>query len=118
MLKLRASYGKVGNDKLGNNRFLYIDNITMGGGTLGSLGNGQGVSAGLLGNPNLSWEIAKKQNYGFDLQLWSELNLTFDYFIENREDILIDRKSVPMIQGTPLGQYSQNEHGQSQKPGL
>ena len=118
MLKLRASYGKVGNDKLGNNRFLYIDNITMGGGTLGSLGNGQGVSAGLLGNHNLSWEIAKKQNYGFDLQLWSELNLTFDYFIENREDILIDRKSVPMIQGTPLANIPKMNMGKVKNQGF
>lgn len=118
MLKLRASYGKVGNDKLGNNRFLYIDNITMEGGTLGSLGNGQGVSAGLLGNPNLSWEIAKKQNYGFDLQLWSELNLTFDYFIENREDILIDRKSVPMIQGTPLANIPKMNMGKVRNQGF
>ena len=118
MLKLRASYGKVGNDKLGGNRFLYIDNITMGGGTLGSLGNGQGVSTGLLGNPNLSWEIAKKQNYGFDLQLWSELNLTFDYFIENREDILIDRKSVPMIQGTPLANIPKMNMGKVRNQGF
>ena len=39
-LKLRASYGKVGNDKLGNLRFLYLDNIQMGAGPLGSLGLG------------------------------------------------------------------------------
>lgn len=102
-LKLRASYGKVGNDQMGSARFLYQDNITMGGGPLGSLGLGQGVNQGLLGNPNLSWEVAKKQNYGLDLQVINDLSLTFDYFVENRSDILISRGTVPEFQGVPLG---------------
>src|SRR5690606_26585325 len=71
-LKLRASYGKVGNDKIGDHRFLYLDNITVGGGPLGSLGGG--INQGLLANPNIGWEIATKQNYGVDLQLLNNLN--------------------------------------------
>lgn len=102
-LKLRASYGKVGNDKIGTARFLYQSNITMGGGPLGSLGFGQGVNQGLLGNPDISWEVAKKQNYGVDLQLINDLNLSFDYFLENRSQILISRGTVPEFQGVPLG---------------
>lgn len=102
-LKLRASYGKVGNDKMGSARFLYQDNITMGGGPLGSLGLGKGVNQGLLGNPNLSWEVAEKQNYGVDVQVLNALNLTVDYFVENRSQILISRGTVPEFQGIPLG---------------
>lgn len=102
-LKLRASYGKVGNDRLGNARFLYLDDITIGGGPLGSLSRGRGVNEGLLGNPSLSWEEALKQNYGVDIQLWSSLNLTFDYFKEHRSKILIQRQMVPALQGVPLG---------------
>lgn len=102
-LKLRGSYGLVGNDNIGGSRFLYQDNIAMGGGTLGSLGFGQGISQGLLGNPNLSWELAKKQNYGFDIQILNDLNVTFDYFKENRSKILISRGMVPQLQGVPLG---------------
>jgi hypothetical protein len=50
-LKLRASYGKVGNDKMGSARFLYQSDITLGdGGPLGSLGLGQTINQGLLGN--------------------------------------------------------------------
>lgn len=101
-LKFRASYGKVGNDKMGNARFLYQSNITMGGGPLGSLGLGQGVNQGLLGNPNLGWEVAKKQNYGVDLQLFNDLSLSADYFVEHRSDILISRGTVPEFQGVPL----------------
>lgn len=100
-LKLRASYGKVGNDSMGDQRFLYMDNITMGGGTLGSLGNGQGVSVLLFGNKSIQWEEALKQNYGFDMQLWRNLNLSFDYFVENRSKILVQPQSVPMLQGIP-----------------
>lgn len=103
-LKLRASYGKVGNDKMGSARFLYQSNITMGGdGPLGSLGLGQTVNQGLLGNPNITWEIAKKQNYGLDLQIMRDLNLTLDVFRERRSNILISRGTVPEFQGVPLG---------------
>jgi TonB-linked SusC/RagA family outer membrane protein len=101
-LKLRASYGIVGNDQIGAARFLYQSNIQLGAGPLSSLGNGQGVNQGLLGNPNITWEKARKQNYGADLQLFKNLDATFDYFIENRSDILISRGSVPVFQGVPL----------------
>ncbi|GAA4799196.1 TonB-dependent receptor [Olivibacter ginsenosidimutans] len=99
-LKLRTSYGKVGNDQIETKRFLYQDNITMGSGPLSSLGGG--VNIGLLGNPNIGWEVAKKQNYGIDLQLMHDLDITFDYFIEHRTDILISRGTVPELQGIPL----------------
>ncbi|MBN8787204.1 MAG: TonB-dependent receptor [Terrimonas sp.] len=102
-LKLRASYGKVGNDKIGSSRFLYLDNITVGGGPLSTLGRGQGINQGLLGNPALSWEVAAKQNYGVEVGLFNELNISFDYFFEKRTDILISRGTVPALQGVPLG---------------
>jgi TonB-linked SusC/RagA family outer membrane protein len=103
-LKLRASYGKVGNDKMGSARFLYQSNITLGGGgPLGSLGLGQTINQGLLGNPNITWEIAKKQNYGLDLQILRDLNLSVDVFKERRSNILISRGTVPEFQGVPLG---------------
>lgn len=101
-LKLRASYGQVGNDQIAKARFLYQSNITMGGGPLGSLGLGQGINQGLLGNPDITWEIAKKQNYGIDIELMGTLGITFDYFLENRSSILIDRGTIPELQGTPL----------------
>lgn len=107
-LKLRASYGKVGNDKIDDKRFLYQSDITVGGAILGSLGvgtDGQGssINQGLIGNPVITWETAEKQNYGIDLQLFGGLNITADYFKEHRSDILIARGTVPELQGTPLG---------------
>ncbi|WP_211325376.1 TonB-dependent receptor [Larkinella arboricola] len=103
-LKLRASYGKVGNDKMGSSRFLYQSDITLGGsGPLGSLGLGQTINQGLLGNPNITWEIAQKQNYGLDAQLLGDLSLSVDVFKERRSNILISRGTVPEFQGVPLG---------------
>lgn len=102
-LKLRASYGKVGNDQMGGARFLYQDNITIGEGPLGSLSRGQGINQGLLGNRSITWEVAEKQNYGVDLSLFQDLSLTFDYFVEQRSKILISRGTVPAFQGVPLG---------------
>ncbi|TLV01563.1 TonB-dependent receptor [Dyadobacter luticola] len=108
-LKFRASYGKVGNDILGASRetsprFLYQSNITMAGsGPLTSLGLGQTINQGLLGNPNLTWEVAKKQNYGMDFQLLRDLSLSVDYYVEHRSNILISRGTVPEFQGVPLG---------------
>jgi hypothetical protein len=100
--KLRASYGKVGNDQIGGARFLYQDNITVGPGPLGSLGLGQGVNQALLGNPNISWEVAEKQNFGVDIGLFRDLNVSFDYFTEHRSKILISRGTVPEFQGVAL----------------
>ncbi len=102
-LKLRGSHGKVGNDQMDGKRFLYQSDITMGGGPLGSLSQGRGVNQGLLGNPNITWETAKKTNVGLDVQLFKDLDLAFDVYQERRSDILLTRGTVPSLQGVPLG---------------
>ncbi len=105
-LKLRGSYGKVGNDKLGDDRFLYLDKINLVSGSnnigIASLGSGSYINYVKFGNPNIGWEIAYKQNYGIDATiLGNELQIAVDYFRENREDILISRSTVPQINGIP-----------------
>lgn len=102
-LKLRASYGITGNDKLGESRFLYQSFITMGGGLFPGLGHGQSVVQGRMGNEALQWEKAEKKNIGFDLKLFENLSLTFDAFQEHRDKILISRSTIPVLQGVPLG---------------
>jgi len=98
-LKFRASYGLVGNDSMGGNRFLFQDNITVGGGTnSGGLG-GRTISEGLLGNKNITWELAKKLNVGVEVGLFKDFRVTFDYFRENRDQILISRQTIPNFQG-------------------
>ncbi|MBI0397108.1 SusC/RagA family TonB-linked outer membrane protein [Cyclobacterium marinum] len=117
-IKLRASNGRVGNDQMGSARFLYQSDITMSGGPLPSLGRGQGVSQGLLGNPNITWEIADKQNYGIDLGIMDQLDLSFDYYIENRTNILISRGTVPSFQGVPLNNIPKVNMGEVDNSGF
>ncbi|MDR1523919.1 MAG: TonB-dependent receptor [Tannerella sp.] len=117
-LKLRASYGKVGNDKLGGTRFLYLSSITEnGGGWISSLGYERYISQGKMGNDQLSWEVAKKQNYGIDLQLLGSLSLNVDVFRENREGILISRGTVPELQGVALGNLPKVNMGKVENKG-
>ena len=118
-MKLRASVGKVGNDGLGSTRFLYLDNISyhIDVNHIRSLGNGGKVSEVMLGNKNIHWETAWKQNYAIDLTLMKNLDLTFDYFIEDRSEILIERKTVPVIAGLTQSQLPRVNMGEINNKG-
>ncbi len=118
-LKLRASVGLVGNDNLGSNRFLFLpDSYDVNlGGVDGWNNNKHGFNFGYnskalilgalekrLGNPGVTWETALKQNYGVDAHfLKSRLKLSLDYFREERKDILINRKTIPLLTGLTAG---------------
>ena len=97
-VKLRASYGLLGNDKIGNNR--YVGSLTGEGvylfdGTLST-----GVAAGVLPNPEIKWEADEKINVGIDLKLWNnKIDITSDYFIDTRKDLLISNIPVSGITG-------------------
>lgn len=112
--KLRFSYGKVGNDRM-SQRFLYLpDKYVMNNysyygwrdtginfGLPGQLQNYPMAYQGAAGNPNVTWETSTKVNYGVDLNfLESKLTAKFDYFTEDRTDILINQQVVPVYQQT------------------
>lgn len=100
-LKIRGSYGLVGNDKLGNNRFLYLPDAwdySTGGVNFGidNPNNQPGALESRIGNPLVTWETATKQNYGIETMFFdARFGITFDYFHEYRKDILITRNTVP-----------------------
>lgn len=98
-MKLRASYGTLGNDQIPN--FGYISQLT-GEGTYvfdGSLVNG--VATGQIPNPNLKWEEARKFDVGADLNLFNnKVNVVADYFIDTRADLLIPGIPISGINGT------------------
>ncbi len=99
-LKLRASLGLVGNDKIGGDRFLYLPdsyNPSVGGYNFGTNNpqNQPGANEGQIGNPDVTWETALKQNVGLDMVVFKNLSFSFDYFVENRRDILAFRGTVP-----------------------
>jgi TonB-linked SusC/RagA family outer membrane protein len=109
-LKLRGSYGIVGNDQLPGNRFGYLQFFTVNGNTynLGvdqSSGVPANVYEGALSNPLLTWETSKKADFGIETRLLkSRLSLTADLFYERRSNILQlpgsnDSKNISAVLG-------------------
>ena len=119
--KLRASWGLVGNDKTFDKiRFMYladpyitgsyglVNNMSNWADTYGYLfGNAQsgtvqgtssiaGAYESIKNNPDIGWEKAFKQDYGFDLYFFGDrFKTTFDYYREHRTDILVRDATVP-----------------------
>ncbi|MBE8721976.1 TonB-dependent receptor [Sphingobacterium sp. Ka21] len=108
LLKIRGSYGRVGSDRLGGRRFLYLDDIQRqtGGGYSPSLGRGGKIGENYIGNPAIQWEVAQKANLGIELGLFNEWTLTADFFHENRDNILINRQTIPMVYGVEPNRMS------------
>ena len=101
-MKVRASYGIVGNDRVSDgSRFLYLPDsyiISSGNYGFGSSNDYKlpGAIESKIGNPNVTWETASKQNYGVDMHFFDgHLKTSFDYFVEHRKDILLTRKLDP-----------------------
>ncbi len=95
-LKLRISYGKTGNNNIGNYDQLATINYEKY--VLGGIGVG-GYSAGRLGNPALTWEKQQQINAGIDLSFLSNrISLTVDYFNSRNTDLLLN-VNVPDITG-------------------
>lgn len=129
-LKIRGSYGEVGNDKIGGQRFLYLPTAyTYYQGANNNNGNAiaannvywfgtwyggtdynyveMTASEGKIGNPDLTWERAKKMNIGADIYFWdNKIHFTGDYFMERRDNILANRGTVPQIVGADLPAYN------------
>ena len=107
--KLRGSYGLVGSDELASpsgSHYLYIDKIQdnninylqykfgeAGTSTLG------GPMLTYYAMPGLGWEKVKKLDIGFDLTLFKDWKLTFDYFKDRRYDIFMNRDAWPQSLG-------------------
>jgi len=101
-MKLRFSYGEVGNDR-GSGRFNYVQlfdtNGTINYGYLQNMVFGPLYSEGAIANPNSTWETAKKRNLGFELGLWHQLDLNIELFDEHRTGMLMTRNTVPFWMG-------------------
>lgn len=105
-LKIRASWGLVGNDQIGDVRYLYLSDIELQDGDLGyTTGRDQNVDKKgprykRYSNPSITWEVGNKWNIGLDLSLWNSLNISADVFREVRSDIFMERQRVPDFIGT------------------
>jgi len=113
LLKLKASYGEIGNDQIGGNR-RFAFNTEMQSGVAGIIWGSQshispnypGIATGVPGNENVSWEKAIKKNIGIEIGfLNSSLTLNADYFYEKRTGIYIMQQSIPSVVGHNVTQY-------------
>src|SRR6186997_1377484 len=96
-LKLRGSYGLVGNDNLGNfnQNYLYVTQWTTGGASLLRENNNNPSSPytrfreNVIGNPEIHWETVAKTNIGLDYSLFNGLfEGSFEVYRDHRTDIL------------------------------
>ncbi len=86
-IKLRASYGVIGNDKIP--AFAY--RALLGGEGVYPFGDQlvTGVAFGRLGNPDLKWETTHQTNIGVDVSLFEDkVSITTDYYIKKTNDLL------------------------------
>ncbi len=93
-LKIRASYGIVGNDRIpafayeslldGEGAYVFDEVVNI------------GLTPGRLSNPEIRWEKQKPLNIGFDLKVFNKVDFTFDFFRKETEDLLLS----PQVSGT------------------
>ena len=102
-LKIRGSYGMVGNDDVGGSRFFYLSTVNKSangyyfGDSQNSFG---GMSEEQMGSPTATWEVSRKTDVGIDVELFlRKFRVSADYFYEYRDRILLQRKTIPDIMG-------------------
>lgn len=111
-LKLRASYGKAGNDYVG--QFNYLTGFNFGGNYV--FGETPAVNTGIiskgLANPDLTWETTATSNIGLDGSFWKGLfSFQFDAFYRKVSDVAGTRAlSLPTTVGATLPQENINSY--------
>ena len=115
-VKIRGSYGEVGNDQIGGRRFLYLPSTwSYAGQNPGYgyfFGNTDGSSMdpyytgsyeSTVGNPDVTWERAKKTNIGAEIKMFKDrLSFVGDLFQEKRDNILWNLGTIPAIVAATL----------------
>jgi TonB-linked SusC/RagA family outer membrane protein len=107
LLKLKYTYGKVGNDAIAGRegRFFYLSDIESGGASYYFGRTSQNAYGGYTikryANPDISWEVSTKYNLGIELGLLKgqPLNIQADIFYDLRDKIYMLRESYPATVG-------------------
>lgn len=111
-VKLRASYGVVGNDQIGEDkdRFFYLSEMNMsqdrgyGFGelmeaTISGSDNWRTIRMLRYANDDITWERSYKANFGLEMNLLNCIDLELEYFREKRTNILMTRENLPSTMG-------------------
>lgn len=95
-LKIRGSWGQVGNQNVDAYQFLSPISFTNAAYIFGPVegANTQGAFPSRIANPNVKWETSEQTNIGFDATVLQRLNVTFDYYVKKTKDWLI---RVPIL---------------------
>lgn len=108
-LRLRATYGIIGNDAIGSaaDRFFYLSNVNMNdggrsayfGNNEGSMYSQNGISISRYANSRITWETSKQRNLALEIGLFDKVTIDAEYFSQQRENILMTRASIPVEAG-------------------
>jgi len=104
-LKLRGSFGLVGNDAIGSQRFFYQSDVNLnGGGNYAQFGfngaaNRPGVYINSYENTNITWETSRQTNIALEATLFKNMNIVAEVYNNDRYDIYMIRKNVPSTLG-------------------
>jgi TonB-linked SusC/RagA family outer membrane protein len=103
-LKFRAGWGEIGNQNIGNYKFLSVlTNYAQYRYIFGSPETlYQGITAVNMANDKIKWETSESVNVGLDIILFKGLNITADYFVKNTKDMLLT-EPIPMFLGFENG---------------
>jgi TonB-dependent starch-binding outer membrane protein SusC len=104
-LKLRATYGVLGNQNV--NTYQYQTTYFSYPSAYGFNNAAVGGAGFLLGNPDLTWEKSATANVGIDATLLKNaLSISFDYFNKTTKDILQPRQDIPQLYGAASPDYN------------
>lgn len=106
-MKVRASYGVVGNDEIGSptDRFFYLSDVNLNassGGVAFGTNSGytrNGIQVNRYENSNITWEEARKSNIALEMSLFNKIDIIAEYYTEKRSNILMSRKFIPATLG-------------------
>lgn len=105
VLKVRASYGEIGDDNIGQ-RWIYMSQWAFGGTAYMDLNQNSSIyefyKESVIGNPDVKWETVTKFNLGIDYSMFKGLIAgSLEFFQDERKDILVDgaSRSVPAYYG-------------------
>ena len=105
LLKLKATYGLVGNDAISDERFFYLSEVNMNDANNGfSFGRDfneylNGISISRYADNKIGWEESRKMNIGLESKIFNSLEIQLDYFNEFRSRILQTRSDIPTSMG-------------------
>lgn len=88
-LKLRASWGRTGNEQIGEFKFLSVMSTYARNYYFGSDVQQIGASPSSVSNQDLKWETSEQSNIGIDAEFLRDFRLTFDLYKKSTKDLLL-----------------------------